>query len=511
MQQLPDPSSALIGKIRTRRQRLTTGLYCIVDEGGRSIPFVMNDVQHAMMRAVWYWNLILKGRQHGISTLIVMLMLDTALFYPNTQCGLVDATLTDAEKKLDKAKHAYANLPVEFHHAIPLRKENNTELEFANGSSISVGTSHRGGTLQILHVSEMGKIAATNPKRSREIRTGAFGTVHAGNTVFVESTAEGAAGDFYELVQEASKAQAAGKQLSPLEFSLIFLPWQMRRQYRADPALALVHKELGEYFRELEHRYGVELDDEQRAWYAIQRAKIGPDMMWREYPSYPEEAFKVSLEGAVFRREMTRLREQRRIGVVPYDPSLPVNTFWDIAKGPNTAVWFHQNNGSNIHHLIDYYENSGESVHHYRRYLEERAAEKGYVYRKHYGPHDLDSSHWTLPGQDKVKDVAFRLGLPFEVVPRITNKADAIEAGRNFLSMCFIDEENCAQGIRCLDNYSWVWDDLHGRYKDEPRHDWASHGADALQTGACGYTPEWIPPPTDRYARPSTRASAWAA
>ena len=58
----------------------------------------MNDVQRAMMRAVWYWNIILKGRQHGISTQILLLMLDTAMFYPNSQCGLVDATLTDARR-----------------------------------------------------------------------------------------------------------------------------------------------------------------------------------------------------------------------------------------------------------------------------------------------------------------------------------------------------------------------------------------------------------------------------
>jgi hypothetical protein len=356
----------------------------------------------------------------------------------------------------------------------------------------------------------MGKIAATAPRRSREIRTGAFGTVHAGNTVFVESTAEGAAGDFFELVQEADKAQQQGKALSPLDFKLIFLPWWAREQYRLPSDGVTIDKELAEYFQELRDKYKVPLDAQQMAWYAVMRGKVGPDNMWREYPSYPEEAFKVSLEGAVFRREMTKLREQRRIGVVPYDPGSPVNTFWDIAKGPNTAIWFHQSRG-NLSHLIDYYENSGESVHHYKRYLETRAAEKGYIYRRHYGPHDLDNSNWTLPGQKAVKDVAYELGLAFEVVPRVANKIDAIEACRNFLSMCWIDEENCVQGIRCLDNYSWVWDDLHGRYKDEPRHNWASHGSDALMTGACGFTPDYIPPPSDRYARKRGGKSAWSA
>jgi hypothetical protein len=115
-------------KIKTRKARLTGGLYSIIDEGGRAIPFVLNDVQAQMMRAVWYWNLILKARQHGISTLICMLMLDSAIWQPNTQCGVVDATLTDAEKKLDKVKFAYNHLPPEIRKAVPVKRENNTDL-----------------------------------------------------------------------------------------------------------------------------------------------------------------------------------------------------------------------------------------------------------------------------------------------------------------------------------------------------------------------------------------------
>jgi hypothetical protein len=97
------------------------------------------------------------------------------------------------------------------------------------------------------------------------------------------------------------------------------------------------------------------------------------------------------------------------------------------------------------------------------------------------------------------------------VVPRIHNKADAIEAARNFLSTTWIDEEHCIQGIRCLDSYTKAWDETHGTYRSEPVHNWASHGADALQTGACGFIPDYIPPPSDRYYRKPKPASAWAA
>jgi hypothetical protein len=58
-----------------------------------------------------------------------------------------------------------------------------------------------------------------------------------------------------------------------------------------------------------------------------------------------------------------------------------------------------------------------------------------------------------LPGAQTVQEVAASLGIRFVVVPRIANKSDAIEAGRNMLALSWIDEEHCAQGIRCLDNY----------------------------------------------------------
>src|SRR4029077_17420274 len=129
----------------------------------------------------------------------------------------------------------------------------------------------------------------------------------------------------------------------------------------------------------------------------------------------------------------------------------------------------------------------------YARILREKAAERGWTYDKHYGPHDLDNSHWLLPGSERVQDVARSLGIHFIVVPRIHNKQDSIEAARNFLSMAWIDEEHCAQGIRCLDNYCKEWDEKHGTYKSQPVHNWASHGGHALQTGACGFVPDFIP------------------
>lgn len=229
-----------------------------------------------------------------------------------------------------------------------------------------------------------------------------------------------------------------------------------------------------------------------------------------QYDQEFECSFEAAIQGAYFAVQMRRAREEGRIGKVPLDPSRPVNTFWDIGKRDSTSIWFHQNAGQ-MHHLVGYYENAGEGVDHYARFLKDYADRRNFVYGKHYGPHDLDNTHWILPGAEAIQDVARRVGIDFLVVPRIHNKMDAIEAARNFLSMCWIDEEHCKEGIECLDNYRKEWDDQKRTWKANPRHDWASHGADALQTGACGFTPDYVPPPSDRYERSRTRSSAWAA
>lgn len=485
-------------------------LYWIQDPSGAKIRFRRNEAQLKLWDNLWYLNVILKARQLGMSTQIVILMLDVCLFNSNIQAGIIDLTLDDAKAKLEKAVFAYENLPEVVKMGHRIKKRNTEELQFENGSGMSVGTSHRGGTLQYLHVSEFGKIAAQFPDKAREIKTGAFGTVHKGQYIFVESTAEGNGGAFFDMVQTAEKTQQQGSPLTELDFRLHFFPWWKHAGYRLDPAHVIIDVTLRDYFADLQTKHAIELDPAQKAWYAAKRKQIGPDDMFREYPSTAEEAFQASIEGAYFKSQMSRLRLSRRIGSVPHDPSKPVNTFWDIGKWDSTSIWFHQSYG-NLHHLISYYENSGEGVEFYARYLKQIAAERGYVYGRHLGPHDLDNSHWILPAGKSTIDVAQALGIPFEVVPRIDDKMQSIEATRTFLAMCSIDEENCVEGIKGLDNYRKEWDERLATYKRTPLHDWACHCADALQTGACGFTTEYVPPPSDRYRRKKPRGSAWAA
>ncbi len=463
-----------------------SNLYYIQDETGAEVKFTPNDAQRQLWDDIHANNVILKARQLGFSTFVAIFILDTCLFRGGTEAGIIDLNLDDAKKKLDKIKYAYKRLPEEIRAEISVVVENQHHLQWSNDSKVTVGVSHRGGTLQILHVSEFGKIAARFPDKAREIRTGAFGTIHNGSMIIVESTAEGAAGDYHDMVKTAQATKASGKKPSGQEFKLHFFPWHRHIGYVLPAESVVISSDMEEYFRELQAKHGISLSPEQKAWYTAKRKIVGPDDMFREYPSYADEAFYASIQGAYFAVQMTKAREERRIGTVPLDPSRPVNTFWDIGKNDNTTIWFHQNHGR-MHHFVDYYENSGEGVEHYARILSEKASQRKWTYGVHYGPHDLDHSNWVLPGRETIKDVAARLGIKFHVVKRVPNKFDAIEAARNMLPTSWIDEKHCERGIQCLDNYRKEWDERRAHFRDEPLHDWASHGADGFMTGACGF------------------------
>jgi hypothetical protein len=462
-------------------------LYWIQDQDGKKVRFVRNAAQRQWWGERWYLNVILKARQLGFSTEIALEMLDECLFTDNFAAGIIDYSVDDAKKKLDKIKFAYDNLPEHIRAKNPLVKENTENLEFANGSRIEVGTSHRGGTLQHLHVSEYGKISAVRPDKAKEIKKGGFGTVHAGQRIDVESTAEGIGGEFHDMVQRAEALAKEGRPLSQLNFKLHFFAWWQHPGYVLDPKTVRIGKELEEYFLELETAHKIKLSAEQRAWYAAKQDQIGLDGMYQEYPSYPEEAFKVSIDGAYFKRQMTKARVDGRISRLPHDEMRLVNTFWDIGND-TTSIWFHQTDGVR-HRLIDYYENADESIAHYVMELQDRHDNVGYRYGKHYGPHDLVNKEWGGSGKTRF-EIAESLGVKFTVVRRIEDKNDAIDAARLFLGMCWFDEKYTEQGIRCLDNYRKKWNEQLATWSREPLHNWASHGADSFMTGALGYKPE---------------------
>jgi hypothetical protein len=471
-----------------------THLYWIQDKNGRPVLFKPNPEQEAFYRSIWYRNIILKARQLGFSTLMMIMALDQAMWVPNFNAGVIADTLPNAMKLFRKISFAYKRLPKFVRDQFPVKSMSASEIIFAHDSSISVGVSARGGTLQLLHVSELGKVAARHPDKAKEIVTGAFEAVPSDGIIVVESTAEGAQGEFYDLTTEAQREQAEGSKLTQLSFKPHFFPWHRSKEYRLDPNGVHIPEKMRVYFRELATKEGVKLDAWQQAWYVV-KARTLKRLMKREYPSTPAEAFEAAIEGAIYGEEMATLRELGRITKVPLDPSSPVNTFWDFGTSDATAIWLHQRIGlTNL--FIKYTEGNGRGLKHWWvDVLEEWRRENKARWGRHYLPHDANADIQGESVETKAK-ILQRQGMDSGsqvIVPRVFSIDIGINLTREAIVRdVWIDRDECADGIKCLDGYQYEWLPNMGRFSSDPLHNWASHGADAFRQFAQGF--KFMPP-----------------
>jgi hypothetical protein len=452
-------------------------LYWIVDKRGIRVRFQLNWAQQQLYDGSWYCNIVLKARQLGISTFICLLFLDRCLFNSNMAAGIICHTLEDSQAMFKRIKFAYDSLPSEIKALRPAAIDSARELVFSNGSSLRVGTSMRGQTLQYLHISEFGKICAKYPDKAEEIITGSLNTIAPGQYIFIESTAEGREGYFYEMCKKAQAQASQGVELSKLDFKFHFFPWWGDKNYRIGSQVAMSQEAL-DYFTSLDSR-GIALDAEQKYWYAARHATQGDDML-REYPSTPEEAWESAIDGSYYAKQMSLARIEKRIGRIYYDETIPVHTAWDLGYNDSTAIWFFQLVGKEIH-LIDYVEGSGESLSHWLGVVKS----KPYVYEKHLAPHDI-LAHEYSSGMTRQAS-ARKMGLHFIPAQRVA-LISGIDAARNIFGRCWFDERNCSQGIKALENYKKEWNDRMGCWSSQPLHNWASHGADAFRTLATGMT-----------------------
>ena len=450
-------------------------LYFITNKAGDRINFIPNWAQQKLEDNTWYKNIILKARQLGISTYLCLLFLDRCLFNPHVAAGIIAHTKEDSEQLFKRVKFAYENLHPWVRREVTAKADRVSELQFSNGSSIRVGTSMRGSTLQYLHISEFGKICAKFPDKAQEVITGSLNTIAPDQFVFIESTAEGREGYFYEMCKKAENLAKMGSELTKLDYKFHFFPWWKEPGYRIGSTPVLKQDDL-DYFESLRIR-GIDIDAQQKSWYALYH-NVQEDNMRREYPSTPEEAWESVINGAYYAQHMALVRAEKRIGFIPYDNTIPVHTAWDLGYNDCTAIWFFQIAGKEIH-LIEYLEGDGESLSHWLTIVKG----KKYCYGKHLAPHDIlaheYSSGLTRQATARKMGINFIPGTKSEIVP-------GIDACRSIMPRCFFDESKCARGIVCLENYKKKWNDKTGTWGSEPFHNEHSHGADAFRTLATG-------------------------
>ncbi len=191
-------------------------------------------------------------------------------------------------------------------------------------------------------------------------------------------------------------------------------------------------------------------------------------------------SFEAPQTGSYYGRILREAERAGRIGRVPRDPDLMVETWWDLGVGDETAIWFIQQVGREVR-VIDYLSAQGQGLEFYAKRLRE---DYPYTYREHLWPHD--GAHRELGTGRSRREVGESLGLrPIRIVPA-SSVADGIQAVRSLLPRCWFDEEACREGLEALRQYGREWDARGRVFKDRPRHDWTSHPADAFRIGATG-------------------------
>ncbi len=477
-------------KLKDRLWRLNN-LYYIRDESGRKIRFKLNAIQLLLYRALWWLNIILKSRQHGITTFVCIYFLDESYFNSNTNAGIIAHKLKDVQRIFrDKIKYAYDNMPEVLRLRNPAIKDDANELILSNGSSIYVGVSMRSGTLQLLLVSEYGWLCAHAPQRAKEVKTGALETIHAGGVIIIESTAEGVENDFHLLCKDAQKKKTDGINLTRLDFKFHFFNWYTKESNVLNPESVIINDKMKEYFEKIEAVTGDVISPQHKAWYTKKKDILRQDI-YKEHPSIPDEAFIANLDGAYFGHGMIKVKEDHRVGFYPWDPMTKVFGFWDT--GPiHTAIWFCQFIREEFRAIETYYDNTGQGLEYFSKLLQDRP----YTYAQHYCGWDLNpkngSNRKNPVTGGLILEEAKKLGISFICLPQYSFD-DRIRAVRDVLSKATFNEDTCGSiGVPALFNYRQAKDNAMSTedrivFGKNPVPGPECHIADAYSHGALAY------------------------
>lgn len=468
----PFSDTELLEKFLPSKLWRLNNLYTIIDKDGRQVIFCMNDAQHTVYsQSLQHPRLIiLKSRQQGISTFWLISFLDDCLFNSNLSAGLMANGVTEAATLLHRVKLAWSNFPLSLktYFELSQTKDNASEIGFSNGSSLFIRTSFRSATLQRLHISEMGKIANHNPARAEETKTGTLQAIKSGNTVIIESTAEGKnmfSDDWDQAVMH--QGGFAGKDFKP-----VFLSW-LGDPDCVSPREETQSEKVHEYFSGLESVLDIAITAEQRNFWLMQQRELG-DKVYQEYPATAEEAFTTSRDGTFYASLfLANITLKGRLVDNLWDKNLPVTAVFDLGMNDTFVITFWQDWQGSVR-LIDEYRNSGEGLAHYVGVMDK----KPYTIDLVVLPHDVKVRELST-GQSRLHRLR-KLGLTrTRVLPKIA-VSDGIEATRRMMENLWVDKK-CTYCVDCFNNYSKDWDSHTQTWKDKPLHNEYSHGADCIR------------------------------
>jgi hypothetical protein len=198
--------------------------------------------------------------------------------------------------------------------------------------------------------------------------------------------------------------------------------------------------------------------------------------------------FESAILGAYYGKEMRQLTDSNRIINVEHDPLFPVFTAWDLGYSDDTSIWWFQVVHGEIR-VLDYHSSNGQPIAFYTGLIQAKEREYNYVYRTHWLPHDARAKTLASGGKSIIEQLSVKIPLEnMKIVPSLSLQ-DGIQATRLALMRSWFDSK-CEDGIECLRQYQREFDEDKKVFRDKPRHDWTSHGADAFRMLAIAWREE---------------------
>jgi len=482
----------LLKKLSDKQWRIFSWkLYFIKNKNWEKVSFIPNEAQAHYYENRHTKNIILKARQLWFSTLIDIDMLDDVLFSSYYTGGII-ADNKDSSIMIfkDKIKFVYDNVPEWLKSNYKLKTDRKWELMFENNTcSVSVDTSFRWWTLQHIHISEYGKICNKYPEKAREIQTGALNTIAPNSRADIESTAEWNSWNFFDMTMRAMELEEQEKELTNMDYKFHFYAWWLDKTYTLDSE-DIIRNDIHVYFQKIlddswiNRKYpNLSFTDWQKRWYQ-KKLEEQKDDMQREYPSYPKEAFDLAIKGAYYEKELSLARTQWRVWKVFYDPKLAVYTSWDLWGAwwwDETAIWFYQKYAKEIR-IIDYWEWSG----YWLTEIAQTIVNPRYNnYDTHNFPFDVEVTEYTT-WKTRLSIAKKELNGKINVVKKGLI-SDWINAVREIFINCYFDETKCYTGLSRLAWYRREFDEKNWMFRNKPKHDINSNGADSFRYLAVDY------------------------
>jgi len=200
--------------------------------------------------------------------------------------------------------------------------------------------------------------------------------------------------------------------------------------------------------------------------------------------------------GAIYRHEIDALFADGRVTNVPYDPTMPVHTAWDLGWNDSMAIIMAQRSHTDIR-IIDYIEDSNRTLDWYVAQLDKRP----YRWGTDYLPHDGRTRNFQTG--KSTEQLLREMGRKSVRVLAQTSIEEGIKTTRMMFSKCYFDKVKTARLVECLKRYKR---DINSKTEEagQPLHDEFSHGSDATRylsqavNVMVNETPRFVaPPPPD--------------